>query len=245
MTDLRPGETPATRRWSAAMYWPLTAAALLFLITYTIHVIGDLSGPAALVTSSIITLSWLVFIVDYVVLLARSRPRAVWFRHHLLALGVLLIPALRPVRLLDVFARVFTFRRSASASLRARLLIYGIGSALLFLWYIALVVLQAERHAPGATIRSFGDAVWWAFCTITTVGYGDYVPITVPGRVAAVALMVGGVVLVGLIVATISSAVVDYAAHARARPEPGIPTLHLRHRGAPADAAAEEPHGTE
>lgn len=214
------GETAATHRWSRAMYWPLTIAALLFLITYTVHVVGDVTGVSAVVTSTVISLTWLLFVVDYLARLMMSRPRGAWFRAHLVALGMVLIPALRPVRLLDSLARVLTFRRSAGDSLRARLLIYGSGSALLLVWYVSLVVLQAERGAAGATITSFGDAVWWAFCTVTTVGYGDYVPVTVPGRIAAVVLMVGGVVLVGLIVATISSAVVERAA-AAGRHAPG------------------------
>ena len=49
------------------------------------------------------------------------------------------------------------------------------------------------RRARGANIENFGDAVWWAFVTITTVGYGDFYPVTVGGRFAAVLLMCGGV----------------------------------------------------
>ena len=209
--ELRNGETRAMHRWSAAMYWPLSIAALVFLVTYTIHVIGDLRGPAAVFTTSIIGTTWVVFLADYVVRLVLAHPRGEWVRTHLESLGMLLVPALRPVRLLDAFTRVATFRRSTGTTIRARLLIYGVGSALLLVWYISLVVLQFERHAPGANILTFGDAVWWAFCTITTVGYGDYAPVTVPGRIAAVVLMAGGVVLVGLIVATISSVVVERA----------------------------------
>ncbi len=223
MSDLRPGETPANRRWSQIMYWPLTLAALLFLVAYTVHVIGELTGPAAVVTITIITATYVVFLIDYLVSLSLAHPRGVWFRHHLLALGLVIVPALRPVRLLDTFTRLATFHRSAGSNLRARLLIYGVGSAMLLVWYIALIVLQAERHAPGASIDSFGDAVWWAFCTITTVGYGDYVPVTVPGRIAAVLLMAGGVVLVGLIVATISSSVLERVSRATPRPEMPVP----------------------
>ncbi len=210
--ERRAGETAATLKWSRIMYWPLSFAALGFLITYTIHVIGDLQGLAAMVTTTIITLTWVMFIVDYFARLALSKPRGAWFRSHLASLGMVLIPALRPVRLLDAFTRIAAFRRTAGTTLRARLLIYGIGSALLLIWYISLVVLQFERHAPGANILNFGDAVWWAFCTITTVGYGDYTPVTHAGRIAAIVLMAGGVVLVGVIVATISSAVTEKAA---------------------------------
>lgn len=224
MRRLRPGETEATRRWTEAMYWPLTIAALVFLVTYTVHVVTQVDGVSRTITTSIIGVTWLVFVVDYIVRLALSRPRGAWFRAHLAALAMVVVPALRPVRLLDTFTRIAAFRRSAGASLRAQLLIYGVGTALLLIWYVSLVVLEFERHAPGATILSFGDAVWWAFCTVTTVGYGDYVPVTTMGRVFAVLLMAGGVVLVGLIVATISSWVVERVTH----PRDGDPRdLHL------------------
>ena len=236
--ERRAGETEATLKWSRIMYWPLSFAALAFLITYTIHVIGDLHGLAAMVTTTVITLTWVLFIVDYFGRLALSRPRGAWFRSHLASLGMVLIPALRPVRLLDAFTRVAAFRRTAGTTLRARLLIYGIGSALLHIWYLSLVVLQFERHAPGANILNFGDAVWWAFCTITTVGYGDYTPVTHAGRFFAIVLMAGGVVLVGVIVATISSAVTEKAAPSGAHHAP-----HPHHAGGEpppvADAASD------
>ena len=205
------GETARSERWSQLTYWPLAIAAAVFLITYTVHVIGDVQGGVLVATTVIIGLIWIMFIVDYLVKLRLSHPRRLWFRTHKLDLVLALIPALRPVRLLDAFTRIATFTRTRASSIRARLLIYGVGAALLLVWYISLIVLQFERHAPGATITSFGAAVWWAFCTVTTVGYGDYVPVTVPGRVAAVFLMAGGVVVVGLVVATISSWVVERA----------------------------------
>ncbi|MFT4210596.1 MAG: ion channel [Microbacterium sp.] len=206
------GENARTRRWERMTYWPLTVAALVFLIVYTVHVIGDVHGLAAVVTRTVITIIWVMFIVDYLVrLLLASPPRRRWALHHLFDLAVVLVPALRPVRLLGVLTHVRAFTRTAASSLRTRLLIYGIGAAMLLIWDISLSVLQAERHAPGASITSFGDAVWWAFCTVTTVGYGDYVPVTAQGRVLAVLLMVGGVVLVGMIVATFSSWVLERA----------------------------------
>lgn len=60
-----------------------------------------------------------------------------------------------------------------------------------------------ERDHPRSNIDSFGDAVWWAMETITTVGYGDHHPTTVAGRFVAGGLMVVGVALVGVITATV------------------------------------------
>lgn len=205
------GETAATRRWEKATYWPLTILAFLFLFAYTAQVVGDIDGGWRAVTSTVITATWIAFAADYLVRLSLAGPRGRWFRTHGFDLAAVLVPALRPVRLLGAVARLASFSHSVGSSLRARLILYGVGSALLLIWQVSLWVLQVERDAPGASIRSFGDAVWWAFCTVTTVGYGDYVPVTPAGRFFAVVLMAGGVVLVGLIVATISSYVVERA----------------------------------
>lgn len=203
------GETDATRRWERVTYWPLTVAALVFIVTQTIHVIGQVTGVAAAITTAILAVTWAMFIVDYLVRFALARPRARWFRTHLFDLAVTALPVLRPVRLLGAFTHLRVFTRTEASSLRARMLIYGIGAALLLIWTASITVLSAERAAPNGNIRTFPDAIWWAFCTVTTVGYGDYTPVTAQGRIIAVGLMVGGVVLVGLIVATFSSWVME------------------------------------
>jgi voltage-gated potassium channel len=67
----------------------------------------------------------------------------------------------------------------------------------------SLVLWLIERDRAGGNIRTFGDAVWWAMETITTVGYGDHHPTTMAGRWVAGGLMVVGVALVGVITATV------------------------------------------
>ena len=223
------GETDATRRWERVTYWPLTVAALAFIVAQTVHVLAQVTAGVAVLTSTIIGVTWVMFIVDYLVRLAMARPRWRWIRTHLFDLAVVVLPVLRPVRLLSAFTHIPAFTRSAAASLRTSLLIYGIGVALLLIWTASITVLGFERAAPDGNIRTFGDAVWWAFCTVTTVGYGDFTPVTVPGRMVAIGLMMGGVVLVGLIVATFSSWVVERATrnHTEQRPATRGDIQHL------------------
>ena len=73
----------------------------------------------------------------------------------------------------------------------------------------ALAMLDAERQNPGANIRTFGDALWWALTTMSTIGYGDRYPTTPAGRFVAAALMLGGVALLGVVTAALASWFVD------------------------------------
>ena len=64
---------------------------------------------------------------------------------------------------------------------------------------------EAERNSPDANIKTFGDGLWWAATTVTTVGYGDRFPTTPLGRLIAVVLMLVGIALLGVITATIAT----------------------------------------
>ncbi len=66
-----------------------------------------------------------------------------------------------------------------------------------------------EDESRSSNIRSYGDSIWWAFVTSTTVGYGDRYPVSTPGRVTAVLLMFFGVSLVGVVTGNIASFLLD------------------------------------
>ncbi|WP_404429802.1 potassium channel family protein [Microbacterium lacus] len=196
-------------RWERLSYWPLVIISLVYIVAYSWQVIADLQGVQYLVARVVMTVAWLVFVADYIVRLRLASPRWPWFRSHLFELAVVTLPALRPLTLLRAVTLVNTLRRTAGAALRGRLLIYGLGSVIVLIWMGALAVLDSERGAPGANIETIGDAIWWAFVTLTTVGYGDYYPVTVWGRTVAVLLMCGGVALVGVVTATLASWVLE------------------------------------
>ncbi|WP_404386225.1 potassium channel family protein [Caenispirillum salinarum] len=80
-------------------------------------------------------------------------------------------------------------------------------------------IMWAEQGVPGANIKTAEDALWWTVTTITTVGYGDHYPVTGPGRLIAVALMILGIGLFGVmtgIVASFFTGANDTAEHEKA-----------------------------
>jgi len=111
-------------------------------------------------------------------------------------------------------------KTTAGGVLRTQILVYGAGASLILIYLASLAVLEAERHAPDANITSFGIALWWSCVTVTTTGYGDYVPMTVAGRWVAVGLMLGGVGLAGVITATLASWVLERASREHDDQEP-------------------------
>lgn len=65
-------------------------------------------------------------------------------------------------------------------------------------------VYLAESQHQGANINKLKDAFWWATATVTTVGYGDFYPVTLAGRILAAVLMFSGIAIFGLLVHAIA-----------------------------------------
>ncbi|RCH56338.1 ion transporter [Mucilaginibacter hurinus] len=76
--------------------------------------------------------------------------------------------------------------------------------AILLVIFSAIAILQVEKD-PASNIKTAEDAIWWAYVTITTVGYGDKFPVTTEGRIIAAVLMTAGVGLFGTFTAFIAS----------------------------------------
>ena len=194
------------RHWEADTSIPLVALSIVFLVCYSVRVIAvGLPGEAEVALNVVIAVIWVAFAADYLIRLTLAHRKGAFVRSAPLDLLSVIVPVFRPFLLLTRLKDIPYFRRGSGSSVRVRLIIHAGLFVVLFVYSIALAVLAAERGAPGATIDSFGDSIWWACVTMTTVGYGDYVPVTVLGRVLAVILMFGGVAIVGVATATIVS----------------------------------------
>lgn len=81
-----------------------------------------------------------------------------------------------------------------------------IGFFIAFLVYvIAVFVIQYfESQSPDANIKTVGDAFWYAIVTLTTVGYGDFYPVTLPGKIIGLLVIIGSLGILGFLIGEIN-----------------------------------------
>ncbi len=199
--------SPRLHRWGRATAVPLTVLAVVFALTYVTQLASgrDDVGEAARWTRVVV---WVAFAVDYVVRVRLSGNAVRFVLSHPVDLVVVVVPLLRP--LTDWLGSLVRRRRSLQGhrNVVRRTLVYLLSVATTLVLFVSAAVLLAERDAPGATILTFSDALWWAAVTVTTVGYGDLYPVTTAGRGAAVLGMLLGIGVLGTVTATISAQVV-------------------------------------
>ena len=102
---------------------------------------------------------------------------------------------------------IFSFRLVRSVFRRGNLRRFLVAAAVLVL-NGAVIVYLFERHAPKSNIHTLGESLWWSLVTVTTVGYGDYTPVTVYGRVTACFIMGIGLLTLAVVTAQVASSFV-------------------------------------
>lgn len=208
-------------RFESATALPMFVLALAIVPLIVVPLVFELSPG---VDATIVALDWMiwaVFAAEYVIRLYLSPRRWLFVRSHPVDLAVVVLPFLRPLRVVRS-ARLLRLLRAARATtilLRAigasrRILTrhklhYVLAVALAVVVGGALLVESFERGVPGSNITSIPDALWWAVTTITTVGYGDRFPTTSAGRGVGVLLMILGISIFGFIAGSLASFFVE------------------------------------
>ena len=199
----------------------LSGLALVFLLTFSIQSIWPDYDTAWYFWMSVFSnFLWALFALDLAFRFTLTTNKRGFFRNNWLDTITVVLPQLRALRALRAFTPdgilskgkgVFSGRAVTSALL---------GTAII-VWVGSLMVLSAERGAKGAEITSFPDSVWWTFETITTVGYGDFVPVTWTGRFIAVFIMMLGISLVGVVSASLAATLVK-----QNKPDPAVEVMN-------------------
>jgi voltage-gated potassium channel len=181
----------------------LLALGFVFLVVWTLGTVAvDLPRPVPLLIGLLSRLIWFVFVVDVVIRISLARSSWRFILRHPIDILAVLHPPLRPLKILAVFTSGSKMLQGRGAVNATRAVVL---SAVLLIWIAAVAILGAERGVPGSNISSFGDAVWWAIVTTTTVGYGDFFPVTLTGRIIAGGLMVLGISLIGVVTASVAA----------------------------------------
>jgi voltage-gated potassium channel len=184
----------------------LTVLALSFLGAFSYPAFNNnISSTQQFVLDTVQWVCWLAFTLDLIYGIWKAKSKTDYLKRHPLEIASTLLPFLRPLRLLRVISfgglaiQKVAMGRQFAITLKVML-------TALFVAYISAVQITiTERAVESSNIKDFGDGLWWAISTVTTVGYGDYFPTTTEGKFIAVMLMVMGISLVGVITASVAA----------------------------------------
>ncbi len=212
VAGVSPYETTRAKRLGRWFEWPILFLALLIPFRWYFEFKGGLAPEVLLLFDWII---WGLFVLEAVLVGACVRDPLRYFRENWLNLLIIVtifpplwthapLPAgLRLVRLLvlvDVFVRMV---RIINRFLRRN----NLGTTLLAS-SIVIIVSGVLISAIDPAFDTPFEGIWWAWVTISTVGYGDYVPVSTPGRIFAIVLILLGMGLFALLTAQISAALI-------------------------------------
>ncbi len=206
----------ALERFERAVELPLLILALAMVPLLVAPLVIDV--PAALKATFVAAdwFIWAAFAFEYVVRLALTTSRGRFIRREWPDLLIIVLPFLRPLRIVRSARalRLLRLTRLLGALSKAgrqgrRLLVRHKLHYAVLVTGVAVVgaasVMSAVEDGGGGNIDSFADAMWWAVTTVTTVGYGDTVPVTPAARGVAAFLMVAGIALFGVLTANIAA----------------------------------------
>ena len=183
---------------------PMMVLAFVMIPLLAAPLFWDLSSRAEAVVLALDAFIWALFATDLAIRVAIAPQRLKYVRQHWLDVMIVLVPFVRPLRILRIILYGSRMYRGAVRLARVDfLLAYAIGLVLL----VATIITLVERGG-NSELDSFSDALWWAVVTVTTVGYGDVVPETQIGRAFAYVLMLGGIGIFGAITANFASILV-------------------------------------
>lgn len=196
---------------------PTTYLALVFAIALAAEIVLVAQGLSIPPTLTWLQLAiWAVFIVHFLLGIAISPDRGRYLRRNWLTALSLIVPFLRAFRALRVVRvlratnslRVAAGFNRAARSLQASLAWtragYAAGLSLTAVLLGSAALLMFEAEASRSQITDYGEALWWAAATLTTVGAASE-PVTIGGRLVALVLMLGGLVLLGYIAGVLAA----------------------------------------
>jgi voltage-gated potassium channel len=192
--------------------WELAFAALAIAFVALGFAIDGAEGQTL---ETLLVIDWVItaiFAAEFATRFAASRNRRAYLRGHWIdvfalipaARGLRVLRLLRLLRVVRAFAGIYRALKAVERIANHRGLAF-VFTAWLAVMVITSMILYAAENGVNEAINDPVDAIWWGVVTLSTVGYGDVVPVTNEGRFAAAVLMLLGIGLFSAITATVTS----------------------------------------
>ena len=184
----------------------LTFLELAFLVAFSYPAfVNPVPSSTQTLLNIVQWVSWIAFAADLILGLYKAKDKKKYLMKHPLEVAAVLLPFLRPLRLLRVISFGSLVIQKVAVGRQFAITIKVIITSIFVAYISAVQITIIERGIDGSNIKNFGDGLWWAITTVTTVGYGDRFPTTTEGRFLAVGLMIMGISLMGVITASVAS----------------------------------------
>jgi voltage-gated potassium channel len=180
----------------------IALVSILSVVNLALVFIPGVNPQAVQVVEIINLFLTIIFVLDFVYRITTAKSKSYYFfRDYGWADLLACSPNLRFLRLFRVFKAYRLIKKHGIKEITDYLSYHRAEAALYILVFSVIMILEvgsflmlkAESSAPNANITTAGDALWWAYVTITTVGYGDKYPVTGAGRLVGVLVMTTGV----------------------------------------------------
>jgi voltage-gated potassium channel len=192
----------------------IAAVSILSVFNLLLIYIPGVDQDAVNVVYLINAVLTLLFIFDFGLRLATAPSRSFYFfRDYGWADLLACIPQFRIFRMFRIYKAYRLVKKYGIQYIKSFLSMNRAAAALYILVLMVILIIEtgsylvlvAESHSPSANILTAGDAMWWSYVTITTVGYGDRFPTSTLGRLVGILVMTTGVAVFATFAGLISS----------------------------------------
>jgi len=207
-------ENERAQFWDKVFQWPMLMLAVWMPFQFYLDFQGEMQSTG---TAFFDWLVWWFFVVESVLLLSLVDNKWVYLRTNWMNVFIILagLPIilwgysplaaiLRSLRLLLMVGLIFRLAKTVRKILNKNQLGKTLLVSLLLIFISGTIIAAIDP-----AFKSPADGIWWALVTISTVGYGDFTPVSIPGRIFASVLIIAGVVLFSLVTANLAAYFVE------------------------------------